>query len=258
MSKCSKIKNPCKICLGPVSQKNGLQCHGACESWVHYSCLNYTPGKIKDIKAGIITVTCPCPDCKTTLPKEYMTNEPYSCTNLQCPANRPPQCENTKCPVNKGAPNKMNQTSATPPCPLSQCGNSCKEHSNSQVPNSTKPPVGAACAMQLMSSSSDDCTSCKICPSGYSSSTEIPAGDMRRKANVNMAGVPTLIAVERLCNTVGQLTNQINEMMITLKQGADIEGEGGCGHTNCPQKGPKSMCPKPCYCPGNPGRGRRR
>ncbi|XP_026754430.2 uncharacterized protein LOC113514540 [Galleria mellonella] len=259
MSKCNKVKNPCKICLEPVSHKNGLQCQGACESWVHYSCLNYTPGKIKDIKAGIIKVTCPCPDCKTSLPKEYRTDEPYSCTNIQCPANRPPHCENKNCSLNSGT-QKMNQTLVAPPCPLKECGNSCKQHSTPHVSNISKLPTGGSSTPSQISSSYDFLTP-KKCPSGCSSSTEIPGGDVRRNATVDLAGMPALIAVKQMCNTVGQLTNQLNQMMMNLKQavnGKGFDGEGGCAHGNCQQKGPKSLCPKPCYCPGNPGRGRRR
>ncbi|KAM3959817.1 uncharacterized protein ACR2FA_006099 [Aphomia sociella] len=261
MSKCNKVKNPCKICLGPVSQKNGLQCHGACESWVHYRCLNYTPGKIKDIKAGIIKVTCPCPDCKTSQPKEYRTDEAYSCTNIECPANKPPHCDNTKCPLNVGAPDKMNQTSGIPACPLHQCGNSCKQYSSPQVPHVPKPPLGGPCALNSMpiTSSSDACITGKKCPSGCNSYSDIP-GDARRKVkpNISHMDIPTMSAVERMCNTVGQLTDQINDLMMNLKQAVGREGEVACTHKQCQQKGSKTLCPKPCYCPGNPAKGRRR
>lgn len=109
MKKCNKTKNPCKICLQTVTNKNGLQCEGACKKWVHFTCLNYTPGKIKDIKAGAIKISCPCPDCKKNNNEnnEVQTSIPYSCTNIQCPANTPPKCENVQCPANESGGPKM-------------------------------------------------------------------------------------------------------------------------------------------------------
>ncbi|KAG6451248.1 vegetative cell wall protein gp1 [Manduca sexta] len=103
MESCPKVKNPCKICLLAVTNKNGLQCQGACRKWAHFTCLNYTPGKIQDIKSGIITVTCPCPDCLSEEPKEFLTNPPYTCTNHQCPANKQPVCEEIDCPTKRKA-----------------------------------------------------------------------------------------------------------------------------------------------------------
>ncbi|XP_047036301.1 uncharacterized protein LOC124642049 [Helicoverpa zea] len=96
--KCAKVKNPCKFCLQQVTNKNGLQCQGACKKWAHFKCLHYTPGKIADIKAGIIKVTCPCPDCDTKQKKEFLTNPPFSCKSNECPANRPQKCDSAECP----------------------------------------------------------------------------------------------------------------------------------------------------------------
>lgn len=81
-SKCKSVKNPCKICYQTVKPKNGLQCLGACEAWVHYQCLNYTPGKIYDIKKGLIEITCPCPDCEDGKSKELRTDALYSVENI--------------------------------------------------------------------------------------------------------------------------------------------------------------------------------
>ncbi|XP_072934062.1 uncharacterized protein [Epargyreus clarus] len=253
MSKCKKVKNPCKICLAPVTQKTGLQCQGACECWVHYTCLNYTPGKIKDIKAGIIKVTCPCPDCKSTLPKEFRTDEPFSCGNLQCPANHPPKCGNAGCPINQDGPDKMNQTSATKPAwPPSKCGPDCKEYSHPNVPGAQMPepsPVqrhpGGMPGYPQISPVPDACLGQRNCPSGCSSSHDVP-GDYRQDP---MDGLPSLGALEQMCQTVGQLTNQINCLMQKMKQSVQDRHGGGCSGNNCPQKGTKSMCPKPCYCP---------
>ncbi|XP_028170412.1 uncharacterized protein LOC114360056 [Ostrinia furnacalis] len=263
MSKCNKVKNPCKICLGAVTQKTGLQCHGACDSWVHYGCLNYTPGRIKDIKAGIIKVTCPCPDCKTSMPKEYRTDEPFSCTNIECPANKPPQCGNPICPTNKGE--KMNQTSGYKvpnPCPLGKCGTKdCKQHSTPNVHN--KPTPQTPCAPQKQgcpmpaTSSSDACIDFNRCPSGCSSANV--SGDMRQNNNSNMEAMPSMYTMEQMCNTVGLLSKQINELMSKMQQASRAaSGKGGCcpppnSKGGCTQTGPKALCPKPCFCPDNPG-----
>ncbi|CAH0597656.1 unnamed protein product [Chrysodeixis includens] len=112
---CNKVKNPCKICLQAVTNKNGLQCQGACKKWAHYKCLNYTPGKISDIKAGLIKVTCPCPDCETTQPKEFLTNPPFTCSNNQCPANSIPKCQSKECPSNKKEANRTDVSALPSP-----------------------------------------------------------------------------------------------------------------------------------------------
>lgn len=251
MPKCNKVKNPCKICLGPVSQKNGIQCQGACQSWVHYNCLNYTPGKIKDIKAGIIRITCPCPDCKTTLPKEYRVDEPFSCTNTQCPANKPPKCGNMLCPINKDQ--ETQQTPLTTGCALDKCGKSCKVNSTPQKPEITQPLPVQPCAPphhphpkpNYGFPSSDTSLVNKGCPSGCSS--EEAPGDIGRKGSPI---VPSMGTLEQMCNTVGQLTNQINSLMAKMQQ-AVREKSGSANKTH---KSSKPNCRKPCYCPRNPGR----
>lgn len=245
MSKCTKVKNPCKICLGGVTQKTGLRCTGACEGWVHYSCLNYTPGRIQDIKAGIIKVNCPCPDCKTSIPKEFRTDEPFSCTNMQCPANRPPQCENMTCPINMTNFDRMMQTSAMmPPCPLGTCGKDCKTHTSSPTLQACKPPPKPPCnasAMPTMSTS-DACIDFNKCPSGC-----IPSNGDGEMTSVT--------AMEQMCNTVSLLSKQINELMIRIKQRTPAcppPRNPPCLPSGCNTKGPKGLCPKPCYCADNP------
>ncbi|RVE42448.1 hypothetical protein evm_012905 [Chilo suppressalis] len=101
---CSKVKNQCKICLDSVTTKTGLQCQGACKRWVHFDCLNFTPGKIQDIKNGVIQINCPCPTCNVDVPKEFLTDPPYTCKNKTCPATQPPRCEEPKCPSNEPVP----------------------------------------------------------------------------------------------------------------------------------------------------------
>lgn len=100
VNKCGKVKNPCKICWQTVTKRNGLQCRGACKKWAHYKCLGYTPGKIHDIKAGLMTILCPCPDCSSE-PKEILINPPTTCPETDCLANNAPKCENDECPKNK-------------------------------------------------------------------------------------------------------------------------------------------------------------
>ncbi|CAK1594659.1 unnamed protein product [Parnassius mnemosyne] len=259
MSKCGKVKNPCKICLGPVTPKNGLQCKGACKTWMHFECLNYTPGKIKDVKAGIIKVTCPCPDCKTSEPKEYRTDQPYSCTNIQCPANRPAKCDNKECPTNK-TPDKINQTSTNliPTCPLSKCGTECKKNSHPQLPNQP-PMISKPCAPP--SSISGGSVEISPTPIPAPSSIEDPvSGDTIKP--LPRADLSSLGTLQQMCRTVGQLANQINHLMNKMKQVVnDPEGPGFTKEKKTttssspptPQ-GNKTNCPKPCHCPGNPNR----
>ncbi|KAJ8709787.1 hypothetical protein PYW08_009791 [Mythimna loreyi] len=248
MSKCTKVKNPCKICLAAVSQKTGLQCQGACQCWVHYSCLNYTPGKIKDIKAGIIKVTCPCPDCKTTLPKEYRTDQPYSCNNSMCPANRPPQCDNNECPTNARGPNNNQQLS----CALNKCGTDCKQYStplgqNGACPPPCPPAPFAPSDPYAGQAPSDVCMNkSPRCVSGCSSTKDVP-GDYRfnqRGVGGGLQSNPSYHVVEQMCNTVGELSNQLRALMTQMRQ-----ADGGGGRSP-----PTKTCPKPCYCPGNPAR----
>ncbi|KAJ0170722.1 hypothetical protein K1T71_013494 [Dendrolimus kikuchii] len=288
MSKCSKVKNPCKICLGPVTQKNGLKCQGVCQNWIHYGCLNYTPGRISDIKKGIIKVTCPCPDCKTTSPKEFRTDAPFSCDNSMCPANRPPQCQNNECPINMRFPEKMNQTSYSRPCPLNRCGKDCKQHSSPMLHENPKPQYQQPCAPKPpcpllpqcpicptppcpsdhkqaanynqivpVASISDTILDMHACPSVYTNtSSDIPGDIGIAYASID-SNMNSALVFEEMCTAVGQLTNQINELMGKMRQ-VILDKHGGCipqpPRTNCSQKGPRSLCPKPCYCPGNPSR----
>lgn len=249
MPKCNKTKNACKICLRAVSNKTGLQCQGACQTWVHYECINYTPGKIRDIKAGIIKVSCPCPDCKTTLPKEFRTDTPFSCSNSGCPANSPPKCTNFKCPVNIGiSPEKIVQ--GTSGCALDKCGKSCKKHSHPQLPTLPSTPSIPPCAPQhyplpsSMTSQSDACITYKKCTSGCTTNDDIP-GDIGR-GPVSM--MPSLAELAKMCDTVSKLTSQINDMMSRMRQAV----QDGRDITKCSTKGPRSQCTKPCFCPQNP------
>lgn len=103
---CAVQDQPCKVCHLKVDEKTGVQCQGACQTWIHFACLNYTPGKIADILNEMIEIACPCPDCKTTQPREFLTAKAgstnYTCINKECPANQKGHaCENPQCPSNK-------------------------------------------------------------------------------------------------------------------------------------------------------------
>lgn len=156
MNKCGKVKNPCKLCFRSVSTKTGVQCKGVCKKWAHFKCLNYTPGKIQDIKAGILRITCPCPDCNTSEPREITVESPYTCTNFQCPANSLPNCESTDCPsmyhITKMAvmpEPSPSSISATMRCPGKRCeyatnqplnwAQGSSSFTNALDPNCTKP-----------------------------------------------------------------------------------------------------------------------
>lgn len=248
MSKpCKKIKNPCKLCLGPVTRKNGLQCQGFCQCWIHYACLNYTPGKIKDIKAGIIHVNCPCPDCNSSQPKEFRSDEPFSCTNMKCPANTVPKCDNTECPINKSQDQKygivgnVKNTAAGSGCPLDKCSKECKEYKTAsnqlakgKCGNSSGPPCKETCATSkpgTLSPPKIPAPTVPFCPSGCS----LPPGDLEQPSG------PTP-GLEEMCNTVGQLTNQIKDLMQQMKY--VVQGKNG-GSSN-------KQSAKSCHCPDNP------
>ncbi|XP_048001421.1 pollen-specific leucine-rich repeat extensin-like protein 2 [Leguminivora glycinivorella] len=140
---CKRPKNPCMVCRRTVTAKTGLQCQGSCKSWIHFTCCSYTPGKIKDIKAKIIKVRCPCPDCSTQGPKEIvMKDSSFTCINKTCPINNPP-----KCAKDRDNNNKMVQQPS--PCKLSckewpgvPCsGNSCQANTQEEC----CPPDPRAC-----------------------------------------------------------------------------------------------------------------
>lgn len=265
---CRKVKCPCKICMGPVTTKTGIQCNGACQSWMHYECTNYTPGKIRDIKAGLIKIICPCPDCKTRMPREYRTQKMQaSCANRDCPANRPPKCDNNQCPINilRGCQDTISQVPSCvwpgtkcgadckkyPPCadwPGEKCGKVCRKHVC--PPNKNLPEQKVSCITPTQSS----CSSPSPCP------PKSPCGSPKRPSpcpsNVGDCGKVPLNTVEQMCDTVGQLTRQINELMCRMREVSMPRSGSGCfphpRQASCLRQGPKSRCPKPCYCPDNP------
>lgn len=150
--KCGKFcKSPCKICYTPVTKQNGLQCQGACRAWVHFKCLNYTPGKIEDIRAGLIKVMCPCPNCETEEPKEVLINPPVSCTNSLCLVNLPLSSEAGSPTKNYPIPSFDYDSDSCPDCILPKYSPAAKRPStpksgntsvrcfSSEVPSCTAP-----------------------------------------------------------------------------------------------------------------------
>lgn len=286
MPKSSKVKNPCKICLRPVTQKKGIKCQGICQHWVHYSCLNYTPGKISDIKKGLFKVTCPCPECKTTPPKELKTNVPLICDNHMCPANGPIQCHNNKCPANVQYSEKMTQTSHVKPS--SPCTNVRKQHNSptmlhknpkpqyqSRAPGEPNPllprcPVCHTCCpsenlqqanhKQIIprASISDTTLDMYACPSVCTnSSSDIPADIGTAYTTVD--DMNSISGFDQMCAALGQLTYQINELMGKMKQVIlEKHGEGlpQSPKTNSSPKGPRPRCLKCCDYSGNTSRGK--
>ncbi|XP_052751240.1 uncharacterized protein LOC116412821 [Galleria mellonella] len=271
MSKCAKVKNPCKICLRSVTNKTGLQCKGACKKWAHYTCLNYTPGKIQDIKAGLIKVTCPCPNCNTLEPKDELTNTSYTCSNQKCPANQVPKCTVDNCPNKikilsvKGKepsdPTKVILCKPPPSSSPSPSSSSPLESPAHPVPPFEPCPTSLPCkpspspsatspSPSSLSKSSPSCTpkqsspikSFKIIPKPANS--KVPSGCKKflnlendynfrvyshntRKTNLRPSSSDSnmsskdyqrvlLHAIEQLCGTVGQLSNQIKDLICKI------------------------------------------
>uniref|UniRef100_A0A2A4JZX8 PHD-type domain-containing protein n=1 Tax=Heliothis virescens TaxID=7102 RepID=A0A2A4JZX8_HELVI len=205
-TKCSNVKNPCKFCLQQVNHKTGLQCQGACKKWAHFKCLNYTPGKISDIKAGIIKVTCPCPDCDTEQTKEFLVNPPYTCSNHTCPANNSPTCDSVECPSNikpKKGPEDHSACKSNKACAedsVEPPRNSAQRASAPARKNKPPPPAQGksffflrqkrgAGARAKPSSSDPDCSK-------------------------NQAAM--VAALQEMCGTVGQLSIQLKELMCKI------------------------------------------
>ncbi|CAG9569191.1 unnamed protein product [Danaus chrysippus] len=269
--KSNKVKNPCKICCETVSRKNGIQCQGACRKWAHYKCLNYSPGKVQDIKLGIIKVTCPCPDCVIPYPKECIQIPQESCEKIQSPVNKMPRCDSADCPKNVEKPipcypeptPKCNSSQSLdlcepppPPCPPPPCPQPKPPTNNSVTspkrdtspPKRPCPPKTAlkkrvspicptspdALTKPCPAASPQKCPSkqniCKPCPKrsiscsdmSQESSCAKPCEAMKRiTSDIQMLGNlerrSIFSCIENLCSTVGQLSNQVKELVCKMK-----------------------------------------
>lgn len=227
MSKCKRVQNPCKICLQSVNTRTGLQCQGACEAWAHFTCLNYTPGRVNDIQKNHLTVTCPCPDCKTSVPKEYQTKSPYTCNNIACPANHPPACEGEDCQANTATKGKPIPVS--PPGTLTTCGVECQEYSGCRkfVASTTSAlRMKEEKEKQLIEKSRTrqdrvrlENTMGRSGPLGAEMYDGKSRGSEGVDANVGSGPGPDPDdpGVDELLGTIGQLSEQINTLMKHLK-----------------------------------------
>ncbi|KAJ2941547.1 hypothetical protein O0L34_g14600 [Tuta absoluta] len=214
IQECKGVKDPCKICLQTVTKSNGIRCQGACKSWVHFKCLNYTPGRINDIKKGVITVTCPCPDCKTGKPKEFMSDEQFTCNNTSCPANSPPSCDNFDCRANEET-RRM-----PPPCPppgtLRACyKETCQENSSKSIPLPPSEPVDPCFSSYDPNSSNADQRKTN---SGASTQKRHPhacspsSGNAPTPPRYNEKDM-TREVIQQMCKTVGALADQLNYLL---------------------------------------------
>ncbi|XP_061723644.1 uncharacterized protein LOC133529854 [Cydia pomonella] len=277
---CKRPKNPCMVCRRTVTAKTGLQCQGSCKSWIHFTCCSYTPGKIKDIKAKIIKVRCPCPDCSTQGPKEIvMKDSSFTCINKTCPINMPPACkQDPDCPLNKMVQQPSPCTMSCKEWPGVPCsGKSCSENTQEEccperrahpIPHQQPtcpppPPPPAPCipaptpcplpqsgppkscsparTFPLPKPCSKPCSPLPRSPTPITpphlSNSPSPA---RRMSPSSTPVMPSISLVENMCETVGLLSDQLNQLMCKM---TDVLNPS----TNSQQE------PTPCRCPKNPG-----
>ncbi|XP_063629937.1 uncharacterized protein LOC134801326 [Cydia splendana] len=271
---CTKrVKNPCMVCKRQVTAKTGLQCQGSCKSWIHFTCCSYTPGKIKDIKAKVIKVRCPCPECSTPGAKEVvMKNNSFTCVNKTCPINMPPSSKD-------GKQNKINQQPS--PCTFSckewpgvACsGKTCSENTQEECcpplvahpipcppPTLSPPQVPAPCIPApkyspppAFSPAAKTCPPPKPCPTMQQNKTPPIRSEPvtpprsnppspspgRRISPASTPVMPSISLVENMCETVGLLSDQLNQLMSKM---TDVLNPS----TNSQQD------PTPCRCPKNP------
>lgn len=217
-----------------VTYKTGLQCKGTCGTWAHFTCLNFTPGKIKDIKSGIIQVTCPCPDCAVLGQREFRTDEQYTCESNVCPANvpPPPTCIESDCPENKKKPCCPRAPCPPKPCPPRPC-----------PPKPTCPPKPCPppCAPKP---SKPPCPPKPFClPKPICSTDACLTSSSSNSSDSDVLSKPCdLSEVEQMYATVGQLSHQLKELM---KKMLPCENP-------CKQDSRQECKTSPCYCPGNP------
>ncbi|XP_046972891.1 uncharacterized protein LOC124539636 [Vanessa cardui] len=200
--KCSKVKNACKICFQSVNKKNGLQCQGACQKWAHFKCLNFTPGKIHDIKNGLIEITCPCPDCNMPTPKEKLVNPPYTCTNTKCPANKLPICTSKECPSNRNPIPKY----PVPPVDIPKVSPTCT------------PPSPPKCNIKRNSSPPQIYTKPKQQTRVEPHNSKCPHSNCPRPASPQICKLQKPSRPCESCNSSHQLLNKPNRNVCSPKQ----------------------------------------
>ncbi|CAK1540971.1 unnamed protein product [Leptosia nina] len=238
MKKSIKVKNPCKICFEAVNKKKGLQCQGACQKWAHYKCLNYSPGKIEDIKAGLVRITCPCPDCVASEAK--CPNRPQTCSSsagpvkpipfylsqpcrqmppcqsrIQIPVHISPKCSNVSLPRTRGSYPQVFTA-----CPPTYC-------SKQTSPNMT--PQASQCNLKYPNRRSQS-TSAMI-PNMSSSGSGIHLKCVPRRTSScdsKLSARPNpkelICSLDEMCKTVGELTIQLRSLMCKMIEANSCQG----------------------------------
>ncbi|KOB75598.1 Uncharacterized protein OBRU01_06869 [Operophtera brumata] len=232
-----KVKYPCNICLQPVTKKNGLRCHGDCQSNFHYRCLNYTPGRVSDVKKGLIAVTCPCMDCTSTAKKELRNRKDdslFCCPNVNCPGNLPPSCTHVRCPNNVSRRPRTDQSACRlhrdqstdnhdnqgAPTGLHGCNckqSSCilkKRHTNNDSSNIPK-SVGTGMESDTESTENKENTKNAMV---QISNPECQCTSKKKSSTCSLGKSPSRILMDQMCDILQQLPNQINELMVKMKQ----------------------------------------
>ncbi|CAG4973671.1 unnamed protein product [Colias eurytheme] len=226
---CSKVKNPCKICCDTVTKKTGIQCHGACQRWSHYKCLNYPLGKIDEIKAGLIRINCPCPDCNNSDTKKNMCK-------TECPAKRqvptPPQEREPVKPIPNYPPLEdesrvMRDNVKCPKC--QKCTSPDNKDSHATSPNFTPSDSfikyrQRATYQKKTSAAMKSYSNCVITMSADSginitcmpSRTASSDSKLSKGCEVNQKELCE--AVENMCATVGKLTHQLRDLLYKIRE----------------------------------------
>lgn len=270
-----KVEKQCKICIESVSRKTGLQCQGVCKSWFHYSCLGYSPGKIKNIKAGILKVICPCPECESISVKEFFANTPHTCASLNCVANQPPICDDKACPIkvsqkilrellpqHQQNSKNIKQTQSNASSQISRDNSFLCECKSKYSCKPVLPSNSSTMTPRRVCINQNDCR-CKkqendtqiatrnssgyvkskytssCCVPGQKKTVEHPNRDVNagsssngakraggectdgakpERAKANSVNDGLMQFMKQICDTVGQLTVQLNEMMNSIKQ----------------------------------------
>ncbi|XP_063369375.1 keratinocyte proline-rich protein-like [Cydia amplana] len=254
MSDCCKTrtKNPCMVCKRTVTAKTGLQCQGSCKSWIHFTCCSYTPGKIKDIKAKTIKVRCPCPDCSNPQgPKEViMKDSGFTCVNKTCPINLPPSCKNDSLDKMNQQPSPCTFSCKEwpgVPCSAESCRDNTQEdccpdesypipHQHPPCPPSPPPapcipapkpcPPPPPCPPPKPCTTARPCPPAKTCPPAKPSPKPCSPAPMtptsnspsppRRMSPSSTPVMPSISLVENMCETVGLLSDQLNQLMCKM------------------------------------------
>lgn len=203
MRKSNRIKNPCRICCQKVTNKTGLQCQGACRKWVHFHCLNYSPGKIQDIKSGILHITCPCPDCKIEI-NEYQFDMSYSGSNTKYPVLTPLECQTSDCSRLRIKKDQCSGSLSAIRCynPSYHNIKICDKNQREQFYKFKSRAVQPSNIVLKIPHSSGS-QGLIMTDSSYSI--------IRNRSE------PSFYTIDQMCRTVGQLTAQVRDLMCKMK-----------------------------------------